>query len=313
MGLNRERLEAAWPIVRSKLKREAKSHIGESPLNRKSNRAIDFDLVPPLLRGVRGDIHIFDRLESTNKTLWQLINNGAAPGTTVIADRQTSGRGQWGRQWSSPSGGLYLSIALTPNLPVANSFQLTLSSVWGIATALRAYDLPVLIKWPNDLILQGRKLGGILTETKIQAETVTKAVVGVGINWENSVPETGINLRSYQTEHQLDRISSLEMLAAITLHGIASGVELMLSEGVEQLLSGYLELLGSLGQTVEIAGHQGIITGVTPKGDLRVELQSPSHSRVNLIGLAGRSSLSTSSRSEILVKPGTIRLGYDTL
>jgi len=293
VGLNRERLEAAWPIVQSNL--------SQSPLKRKLPRAINFDL------------HIFDRLESTNKTVWQLINHGAVPGTTVIADRQTSGRGQWGRQWNSPPGGLYLSIALAPNLPVANSFQLTLSSVWGIATALRAYHLPVLIKWPNDLVLQGRKLGGILSETKIKAETVTTAVVGVGINWENSVPETGINLRSYQREHQLDRISSLEMLAAITLHGIASGVELMLSEGVEELLSGYLALLGSLGQKVKISGHPGIITGVTPTGDLRVELQFPNHSRVNLTGLAGRSPQSKPSRSEILVKPGTIRLGYDTL
>lgn len=293
MGLNRERLETALQIVQSDR--------AKSENNLQLYKKIDFD------------IHIFQQLESTNKTLWELINRGAAPGTAVIASRQISGRGQWGRQWSSPLGGLYLSIALTPNWPVSKSFQLTLSTAWGIATALRNYNLPVLIKWPNDLILKGRKLGGILTETKIHAETVTQAVVGVGINWENSVPETGISLQSYQTEYQLDQIQSLEMLAAITLNGIASGIELMLSEGVEQLLSGYLALLGSLGQTVAIEGRPGIITGVTATGDLRVELQSPIHPSGNYTGIAGRSPQPEISRSEIFVKPGTIRLGYDTL
>jgi biotin-(acetyl-CoA carboxylase) ligase len=141
--------------------------------------------------------HIFETLPSTNQMLWKLIDRGATPGTVVIATQQTAGRGQWGRQWQSSAGGLYLSLALAPNLPATHSAQLTICSAWGIATELRSYDIPVLIKWPNDLILQKRKLGGILTETRVHKGRITKAVVGVGINWANSVPETGINLRSF--------------------------------------------------------------------------------------------------------------------
>ena len=292
MGFNRDRLEAALEIVKSDLA--------------KSETHLD------LGQAIKFDVQIFETLESTNQTLWQLINRGAAAGTVAIAERQTSGRGQWGRQWSSPLGGLYLSIAIEPNLPVTKSFQLTMSTVWGIATVLRAYELPVLIKWPNDLILTKRKLGGILTETKIHAGTVTKAVVGVGINWENAVPEKGINLQSYQTQNQINRIQSREMLAAIILNGIASGTQLMLNEGVEKLLPRYLEILGSIGQAVAIAGRPGTISGVSPTGDLIVKLEPAIDSQLIESRIPGRSPQAEISSSEIFVKPGTIHLGYDT-
>ena len=142
-------------------------------------------------------IHIFETLPSTNQTLWQLINQGATIPTLVIAERQTAGKGQWGRFWQSEPGGLYLSVALAPHLPASDFAQLTMCSAWGIATALRSYNLPVLLKWPNDLLLAGRKLGGILTETRVQQGQINKAVVGVGINWSNHIPESGINLQYF--------------------------------------------------------------------------------------------------------------------
>lgn len=175
---------------------------------------------PPKFR-----LHLFDNVASTNTTLWQLLEKGAQPATVVIANTQTSGRGQWGRQWLSLEGGLYLSVALAPHIPATNSHQLTLCSAWGIARALKNHGVPVTIKWPNDLMLGDRKLGGILTETKIANEQITQAVVGVGINWTNPVPETGISLASYAVNQSEGAIASLEMLAAVTLVGIASGFQ----------------------------------------------------------------------------------------
>ncbi len=143
-------------------------------------------------------LQVFDSVPSTNRTLWELINQGAGVGTVVIATQQTAGRGQWGRQWTSPTGGLYLSVAIAPNLAANASYQLTLATAWGIAHQLRQCGISVGIKWPNDLVLDGRKLGGILTETKVNQGKITQAVIGVGINWSNPVPETGINLQSWQ-------------------------------------------------------------------------------------------------------------------
>lgn len=241
-------------------------------------------------------IHLFETIPSTNQTLWSLIEQGASPGTVVVATQQTAGRGQWGRQWVSPIGGLYLSVALAPNLPAQQSYQLTLCSAWGIAMALRDRGIPVGIKWPNDLMLCGRKLGGILTETKVQQGQITKAVIGVGINWANPVPETGINLQS-KTSNQSDSITSLEMLTAITLAGIASGNE-RLQLGINALLPSYEKLLTSMGCVISVNGHSGIVVGVTSTGELRVRL-------------CPEEVANSVPTPEICLKPGTIRLGYE--
>ena len=244
-------------------------------------------------------LHIFETLPSTNQTLWELLNQGATTGTVVIAAQQTAGRGQWGRQWQSSPGGLYLSVALAPNLQASNSAQLTLCSAWGIATALRGYGIPVCLKWPNDLLLKGRKLGGILTETRVQQGQITKAVVGVGINWSNCVPDSGINLQSFCEEELSLSVTSLEMLAAIVLEGLLSGYQCWSAQGIEILLQSYLELLDRQGCHVIVDGKPGIIKGITPTGDLRVCLNST--------GATDAPNVAT----EICLKPGTISLGYD--
>lgn len=270
-------------------------------------------------------VHLYETLPSTNQKLWNLLDAGAKPGTVVIANQQTAGRGQWGRQWSSPIGGLYLSVAISPNLPAQQSYQLTLFSAWGIATALRERGIPVCLKWPNDLILYGRqgvegtsdvinpavarrdalitsqlpherKLGGILTETKVQQGRITKAVVGVGINWANPVPESGINLQSLPEIQLEGTIASLEMLTAITLSGIASGNQRSLA-GIDALLPDYEKLLINIGRSVCVDGRSGIIVGVTSTGDLRVRLCS----MIDVNSVAA---------PEIYLKPGTISLGY---
>lgn len=189
------------------------------------------------------EFHIFETLPSTNQTLWELIDRGAAPGTVVIALQQTAGKGQWGRRWESSVGGLYLSLALAPKLLASESAQLTLCSAWGIATALRDRAIPVFLKWPNDLMLSGRKLGGILTETRVHQEQISSAVIGVGINWTNPVPEIGIDLQSYLETQSTPSITSLEMLAAITLEGLLSSYQYCSVTGMEAMLPSYLQLL----------------------------------------------------------------------
>lgn len=249
-------------------------------------------------------VHLFDTLPSTNQTLWNLIAQGSGSGTVVIATQQTAGRGQWGRQWYSPTGGLYLSVAIAPNLPAPQSYQLTLSSAWGIATALRDRGILVNLKWPNDLILCERKLGGILTETKVHAGRITYAVVGVGINWANPVPETGISLRSFLANQPETSITSLEMLAAVTLLGITSGSQCFLREGIDNLLPSYHNLLTSMGRVVSVNGQFGTIVGITSTGELRVRIDTGKSD--DYLEKAANSL----DAPEICFKPGTISLGY---
>ncbi|MBR8834609.1 MAG: biotin--[Stigonema ocellatum SAG 48.90 = DSM 106950] len=260
-------------------------------------------------------LHLFETVSSTNQILWEELNSGAEPGCVVIATQQTCGRGQWGRQWMSPEGGLYLSVAIAPKLDATNSYQITLATAWGIARQLRNCGVPVGIKWPNDLVLISipdidtktdlgtadvfnnyKKLGGILTETKVYNGLITQAVIGVGINWANPVPETGINLETWQANQHPKPISSLEMLTSTVLLGIESGIMTLFQEGVNILLSRYLELLTNIGDRVYVDNVAGTIVGVTPQGELRVLLST--------------SELKTVITPEIYLQPGTISLGY---
>ena len=165
--------------------------------------------IGPLPEHFKFSISIFDKVASTNQTVWELLALGAPPGTIAIAREQTAGRGQRGRNWQSQIGGLYLSMAVAPNLAAINAGALTMAVAWAIATGLRSVGIPVLLKWPNDLILAKRKLGGILTETRVRQGRVAKAVIGVGINWSNPVPETGINLDSFLANLPKDSPSNI--------------------------------------------------------------------------------------------------------
>ncbi len=246
-------------------------------------------------------VHIFDRIASTNQKLWEFIDRGHTLPIVAIASQQTAGRGQWGRSWQSLPGGLYLSVALATQIKAIDALHLTLSSAWGIANALRNNNIPIVLKWPNDLILQKRKLGGIKIEVRTREGEISQAVIGVGINWTNPVPDMAINLQSFfKQQPTKSSITSLEILAATTTAGILSGHQRYIAEGIETILASYLEILDSMGRSVVIDGCPGEVVGVTSQGELRVRLGSLQDPRSGAPGAA----------TEICLQPGQISLGY---
>ncbi len=128
-----------------------------------------------------GPIQYFDELESTNK---YLMENSLPNGSVVIADSQKSGKGRRGRKWfSPPRKNLYLSFVLN-NPPFSPSQALQLNIVTAVAVAVSVADLGIIpeIKWPNDILVSGKKIAGILIESEISSEKIRKLVVGIGIN-----------------------------------------------------------------------------------------------------------------------------------
>lgn len=163
------------------------------------------------LLGVRlPRLQVLAETGSTNQVAWELAQAGAQPGTIVIALQQSAGRGQWGRQWSSPLGGLYLSRYFAPQLLPEDGAQLTLAAAWGLGQTLRDRGVPVALKWPNDLVVRGRKWGGLLTETRLVGGKIARAVTGLGLNWANPVPETGINATELFSELEFPELGSPE-------------------------------------------------------------------------------------------------------
>lgn len=129
-------------------------------------------------------LHYFSEIDSTNKQARELAESGALEGEIVIAEQQTRGRGRLGRSWVSPPFlNLYLSIILRPKLPPAHAAQITLMAAVALAdTVARFAPDPPAIKWPNDILLRGKKLAGILTESSITAERVNYVILGLGVN-----------------------------------------------------------------------------------------------------------------------------------
>lgn len=250
-------------------------------------------------------LHVFDTVESTNQILWHLADGGAQPGTVAIALQQEAGRGQWGRKWKSPAGGLYLSWYLEPHLPVENAAQLTLCATWGVANILRQCGLPVQIKWLNDLVVGNQKLGGILTETRLKGSKIDRAVIGIGINWENPVPDTGINLQtviqqSGHTSEEKQDLGTLEELAALIWWGLAQANHQWQTEGVTSFLADYLELLSHLYCPVSMGDRCGVVVGVNSKGELRVKLMEGDDP----------AAATQTTGEEVVLPPGSISLGY---
>jgi len=242
------------------------------------------------------DIHVYETVASTNAILWDWLEQGAPEGTVAIAQQQQSGKGQRGRPWQSVPGGLYLSLGLTPDLDPTAANGLTLCCAWGIAAALRGQDIPVGVKWINDLILERHKLGGILTETRIQQGRIRRAVVGMGLNWANAVPETGIALRSWLEQRPgqsgADCVDSLEKLAAIALQGAMGGYHFWKSAGTTGLLPHYEALLVNRGQVISLDNQPATVLGIDAQGFLRVQ--------------------DMASGAVRYLEPGQVHLGYPT-
>ena len=129
-------------------------------------------------------IHYFEELDSTNIRINELANDGAEHGTVIVADRQTAGKGRRGRTWESPSGtNLYFSILLRPEIATEKAAMLTLIMAYSTAKLLREnWNLQAEIKWPNDLVISGKKICGILTEMSLEGYEIGHVVVGTGIN-----------------------------------------------------------------------------------------------------------------------------------
>jgi BirA family biotin operon repressor/biotin-[acetyl-CoA-carboxylase] ligase len=129
-------------------------------------------------------IHAFSHCDSTNAVAFRLALNSAQEGEVVVAESQTAGKGRMGRQWESPPGvNIYLSIILRPPFPPNKMPLITLMTAVACAEAINEVTglLPA-IKWPNDLLLNGKKLGGILTEADMEMDRINFVIVGIGIN-----------------------------------------------------------------------------------------------------------------------------------
>jgi BirA family biotin operon repressor/biotin-[acetyl-CoA-carboxylase] ligase len=175
------------------------------------------EIAPLLETSLWTELKHAEETSSTNDDLKRAAREGAAHGTVLFATRQTSGRGRLGRGWESPSGGLYVSMLLRPDMPPARIASSPLAVGLGVAWALDSLGVTgAALKWPNDVWLEGRKVAGVLVESSAEADSVEWLVVGVGLNVRR--PETPHENAAYLADGAQ---APLPEIAAAVLDGVA--------------------------------------------------------------------------------------------
>lgn len=240
-----------------------------------------------------------DSIDSTNRLAAELARGGAAEGTVVVAEQQTAGRGRLGRSWSSPAGlNLYGSLVLRPELPPGEVPRLTLVAGIAVADAIAAVrpELAPRIKWPNDVLLGGRKVAGVLTELDAEAERVRFVVVGIGVNLNAQPDDFPPELADKATSVAIasgERVDRAAFTAAL-LGSFDAAYARFRRGGFAALRERYDALHCLPGRRVIVEGRpqrSGVARGVDEEGALLVEVDG----RVERV-VAGEVTLSESYR-----------------
>ncbi|MFH1322773.1 MAG: biotin--[acetyl-CoA-carboxylase] ligase, partial [Methanobacteriota archaeon] len=208
------------------------------------------------------NIHYFKETESTN-ILARDMAGSVDEGTVVIAESQTGGRGRMGRKWISPEGGIWFSVILKPKMEPLHAPRLTLLAGVAVAKTIRSYGLLAKIKWPNDVLINGKKVCGILTEIGAEMDSIQYVVVGVGIDanvdtetFPGEVRDISTSLKN-ELGHDIDRVEFLQNL----LYQLESLYYKFQKEGFSSIMEEWRLMSATIGQWVKITTQSRIMYG----------------------------------------------------
>ena len=218
-----------------------------------------------------------DETDSTNLEAARLSDE-ACHGTVIVAEKQTAGRGRRGRSWLSVSGeNLYFSLLLKPDFEPEQASMLTLVMAQAVAEGIDAVcGCKCRIKWPNDIVLYGKKVCGILTEMQLEAGRIKHVIVGVGINVnQTEFAEEGL-LYAGSLKGELGVAVDKAKLLETVLERFTGLYDAFCKVGsLESLRSAYQQRLANLGKEVKVldpkGAYQGIALGINDKGELWVQ------------------------------------------
>jgi len=201
--------------------------------------AVEFGLDAPY------EVEYHETIDSTNARARDLAVDGRA-NVVVLADAQTGGRGRLDRAWSSPSGGIWLSILSRPQVPPAQAPAYTLAAAVATTRAVREAGVDASIKWPNDVLVGDRKLAGILTEMEGEADRVSWLVVGIGINANVDAADLPTDRPVTTVREEVGDVDRRELTQSL----LAAFHELTVD--LQQVLPAWRKLSSTLGQRVRV-------------------------------------------------------------
>ncbi len=224
-------------------------------------------------RNVLGaEVFTFGRVTSTNDVAVALARGGSPEGTLVIAEEQSRGRGRLGRTWFSPPGsGLWFSIILKPAFRAEDSSIISLAAAAGVAESLEeGYGVKARLKWPNDVLVGGRKICGILTEAEFIDDRVRFVVLGIGINVLTGTGEFPRDIADIATSLAIEtdrQISRTGVLARV-VNAIEDNYIDLRDNGFAGLRKKLLERSALIGKMIRVKTPEGVVDGVATNIDL---------------------------------------------
>jgi BirA family transcriptional regulator, biotin operon repressor / biotin---[acetyl-CoA-carboxylase] ligase len=225
------------------------------------------------------NIHYVESVESTQKIAHRLASEDAPEGTVILAEEQLSGRGRMARKWHSPKyTGIWMSMIIRPNIPLSNAPQLTLLSAVAIVQAIEEMtDLIPEIKWPNDILINGKKVTGILTELQAEADRIHSIIIGIGINVNQKKEDFPLELQEIATSlfiENRETVSRAELIRSIFKH-FERLYTLYLEQGflpIKLLWEGYASSIGKYIKARTVKNTiEGKALGITNDGVLQLE------------------------------------------
>lgn len=212
--------------------------------------------------GIGGCIRILDEVDSTNRYAKAWALEGAPHGAAVLAKRQSAGRGRRGRSWLSEEGGLYCSVVLRPDFSLEKAPQLTLTAALAVREAIQsAAGLSAGIKWPNDLLLGGKKVSGILTELQTAPGQPPAVIVGIGVNVAQQAFSEEVAPIALSLEQAGGKTDAKALFYAI-LAALEEKLTLLSEKGFSAILEEYARHSVTLGRRVRILGVDSVQEGV---------------------------------------------------
>lgn len=235
------------------------------------------------------EVLCYSSVDSTNEVAAaRCLRKEPKSGTVIVSDMQERGRGRLGRQWISPPGlNIYMSIVLVPAIGPKEATLLTVLAAVACATAMRQRcGADVSIKWPNDLMINGKKAGGILTETRADPDRIAWAVVGIGINVNMDEGSFSPDIRKTATSIKAEtgRYHARSALAVAILREFEKSYRILIREGGSPLIAKWRKLSSTIGKQVSVkAGTRsvsGIAENIDDEGMLLLRLPSGELKRI---------------------------------
>ena len=219
-------------------------------------------------------VYYFNTIDSTQNFAIKIASNPIENGTVIISQKQTMGRGRFGRKWLSPQGGIWLSIVLHPTFDISVTTLFPIAASLALANAIeKTFQIDSKLKWPNDVTIKGKKVAGMLVDASVESNKIEYLVLGVGINFKVNPKQLEKSLKKtenfYGITSLIDKNKNQNPILLVQnfLNELENVIELLNKEKRKIIIKNWTKKSSSVGKNITISTHSGKINGKAIKID----------------------------------------------